>query len=106
MTQRDTPSPRAPAMVPAYTHAHTPPIPPQVYGIECAGIYKQAREIVKANKFDHIIEIVHGKCEDVTLPVKVAATPIPRRGKPTAATAAQREQTSHCGARDPDYENL
>jgi protein arginine N-methyltransferase 1 len=43
----------------------------KVYGIECAGIYKQAREIVKTNGFEDVIEIVHGKCEDIELPVKV-----------------------------------
>jgi protein arginine N-methyltransferase 1 len=43
----------------------------KVYGIECAGIYKQAREIVKANNFEDVIEIVHGKCEDIELPEKV-----------------------------------
>lgn len=43
----------------------------KVYGIECAGIYKQAIEIVKANKFEGVIEIVCGKVEEVELPCKV-----------------------------------
>jgi len=43
----------------------------KVYGIECAGIYKQAEQIVKDNHFENVIEIVHGKVEDVELPTKV-----------------------------------
>lgn len=43
----------------------------KVYGIECAGIYKQAIEIVKANKYEDVIEIVCGKVEEVELPCKV-----------------------------------
>lgn len=43
----------------------------KVYGIECAGIYKQAIEIVKANKYEDVIEIVCGKVEEVELPGKV-----------------------------------
>lgn len=41
----------------------------KVIGIECASIYKQAREIVKANGFEDVIEIVNGKVEEVELPV-------------------------------------
>lgn len=40
-----------------------------VYGIECSGIITQARQIVKDNKLDHIVTLIHGKCEEVTLPV-------------------------------------
>lgn len=40
-----------------------------VYGVECAGIATSAKEIVKANKLDHIVTIVHGKLEEITLPV-------------------------------------
>jgi len=43
----------------------------KVYGIECAGIYKQAIEIVKANGYAEVIEIVCGKVEEVELPCKV-----------------------------------
>jgi protein arginine N-methyltransferase 1 len=43
----------------------------KVYGIECAGIYKQAIEIVKANHYADVIEIVCGKVEEVELPCKV-----------------------------------
>jgi len=41
----------------------------KVIGIECASIYKQAREIVKDNGFEGTIEIINGKVEEVTLPV-------------------------------------
>jgi protein arginine N-methyltransferase 1 len=40
-----------------------------VYGVECAGIATSAAKIVKANKLDHIVTIVHGKLEEITLPV-------------------------------------
>ena len=40
-----------------------------VYGIEMGGIITQARQIVKDNKLDHIVTLIHGKCEEVTLPV-------------------------------------
>jgi len=43
----------------------------KVYGIECAGIYKQARQIVKDNGFEGKIEIIHGKLEETELPEKV-----------------------------------
>jgi len=41
----------------------------KVYGIEMAGIAKSAREIVKANGYENVIEIIQGKVEDVKLPV-------------------------------------
>lgn len=37
-------------------------------GVECASIYNQALEIVKANKLDHVITLVKGKLEEITLP--------------------------------------
>lgn len=40
-----------------------------VYGIECAGIATSAEKIVKANGLDHIVTIVHGKVEEIKLPV-------------------------------------
>lgn len=40
----------------------------RVIGIECASIALQAREIVESNGLAHVVTIVHGKCEDVTLP--------------------------------------
>lgn len=41
-----------------------------VYGIECAGIADSAKKIVKANKLDHIVTIIHGKVEEIVLPVE------------------------------------
>jgi protein arginine N-methyltransferase 1 len=40
----------------------------KVIGVECASIYHQAREIVKANGFADVIEIVNGKVEEIELP--------------------------------------
>lgn len=40
-----------------------------VYGIDCAGIIVQAKEIVKANDFDNIT-LIQGKVEEVELPVE------------------------------------
>ena len=42
----------------------------KVYGIECSSIANQAKEIIEVNGFKGVIEIVHAKCEDATLPVK------------------------------------
>lgn len=41
-----------------------------VYGIECAGIATSAKKIVAANKLDHIVTIIHGKVEEIVLPVE------------------------------------
>jgi len=41
----------------------------KVIGVECAGIYHQAKKIVKANGFEDKITLVHGKLEEVELPV-------------------------------------
>ena len=41
----------------------------KVYGIECSGIITQAKQIVKDNKLDHVVELIHGKLEEITLPV-------------------------------------
>jgi len=40
----------------------------KVIGVECASIYNQATQIVKDNKLDHIITLVKGKLEEITLP--------------------------------------
>lgn len=40
----------------------------QVIAIECSNIVDYAKKIVEANKLDHIISIVKGKVEEVTLP--------------------------------------
>lgn len=42
-----------------------------VYGIDCAGIIEQAREIVKLNEYEDKITLIRGKVEDVDLPEKV-----------------------------------
>jgi protein arginine N-methyltransferase 1 len=39
-----------------------------VIGIECSGIVEHAEKIVKANKLDHVVKLVRGKVEEVTLP--------------------------------------
>eukprot|EP00918_Siedleckia_nematoides_P075337 GHVU01164856.1.p1 GENE.GHVU01164856.1~~GHVU01164856.1.p1 ORF type:complete len:361 (+),score=47.11 GHVU01164856.1:49-1131(+) len=40
----------------------------KVIGIECSEIVEHARNIVKANKLDHIVTLVKGKVEEVELP--------------------------------------
>jgi protein arginine N-methyltransferase 1 len=40
----------------------------KVFGIEMAGIVHSARKIVKANGFEDVITLLHGKAEDITLP--------------------------------------
>jgi len=40
-----------------------------VIGIDCSEILTQARQIVKDNKLDHIVTLIKGKVEEVTLPV-------------------------------------
>ncbi|VVC94040.1 uncharacterized protein LOC126972179 [Leptidea sinapis] len=40
----------------------------KVYAIEASNIANLAKEIVKANNFDNIIEVIHSKVEDVKLP--------------------------------------
>lgn len=40
-----------------------------VYGIECSGIIHTAQQIIKDNKLSDKITLIHGKVEDVTLPV-------------------------------------
>jgi len=40
-----------------------------VYGIECSGIIHSARQIIKDNKLDKSITLIHGKVEDLDLPV-------------------------------------
>ncbi|XP_045483321.1 probable protein arginine N-methyltransferase 6.1 isoform X1 [Harmonia axyridis] len=43
----------------------------KVYGVEASGINEIAKNIVKENKFENIIEIINSRIEDVTLPSKV-----------------------------------
>jgi len=42
----------------------------KVIGVDCSNIVDHARSIVKANNLDHVVEIVKGKVEDITLPVE------------------------------------
>jgi len=41
-----------------------------VIGIDCSEILVQARQIVKDNHLDHIVTLIKGKVEEVTLPVE------------------------------------
>ncbi|XP_044745394.1 protein arginine N-methyltransferase 6 [Coccinella septempunctata] len=45
----------------------------KVYAVEASSIYEVAKSIVKENKFENVIEVIHSKIEDVTLPSKVDA---------------------------------
>ncbi len=40
-----------------------------VYGIECSGIIHSARQIIKDNGLQDSITLIHGKVEEVELPV-------------------------------------
>lgn len=40
-----------------------------MYAIECSSIADQAKQIVIDNGFEGVVTIVHGKAEEVTLPV-------------------------------------
>ncbi|XP_043222011.1 protein arginine N-methyltransferase 1-like isoform X2 [Amphibalanus amphitrite] len=42
----------------------------KVIGVDCSNIVDHARTIVKANKLDHVVEIIKGKVEEITLPVE------------------------------------
>jgi protein arginine N-methyltransferase 1 len=42
----------------------------KVFAVECSNIAEQARQIVVANKLDHVVEVIKGKMEDITLPVQ------------------------------------
>ncbi|XP_043197476.1 protein arginine N-methyltransferase 1-like isoform X2 [Amphibalanus amphitrite] len=42
----------------------------KVIGVDCSNIVDHAKTIVKANKLDHIVEIMKGKMEEITLPVE------------------------------------
>lgn len=41
----------------------------KVFGVEMASIYKQAREIVRENGLQDVIEIINGRIEEIELPV-------------------------------------
>ncbi|KAJ8942594.1 hypothetical protein NQ318_006224 [Aromia moschata] len=42
-----------------------------VYAVEASNIYKIAEEIVKENKYENVIKVMHSKIEDIDLPEKV-----------------------------------
>ncbi|XP_039264819.1 protein arginine N-methyltransferase 1-like [Styela clava] len=42
----------------------------KVIGIECSSIVDYAQKIIEANKLDHVITLIKGKVEEVTLPVE------------------------------------
>jgi CRISPR/Cas system CMR-associated protein Cmr5 small subunit len=41
-----------------------------VYGIECSSIAEQAKQIVRDNGYSSTVTIIHGKVEEVELPVQ------------------------------------
>ena len=43
----------------------------KVYAVECSGMVRYARRLVKANGFDEVIQVILGKVEEVTIPEKV-----------------------------------
>lgn len=42
----------------------------KVYAVECSGIAEQCKLIIEANGYKDIIEVFHGKMEDIILPVE------------------------------------
>jgi len=42
----------------------------RVFAVECSGIVEQCRQIVADNGYSHIIEVIRGKMEEITLPVE------------------------------------
>ena len=41
----------------------------KVFAVECSNIVQQAREIIRDNDLDNVIEVIQGKMEEVELPV-------------------------------------
>ena len=39
-----------------------------VIGVDCSSIIDQAKEIVRVNKLDHIVTLIKGKVEEISLP--------------------------------------
>lgn len=48
----------------------------RVFAVECSNIVDYARKIVEVNKLDHIITIVKGKVEEITLPDDIQSVDI------------------------------
>ncbi|KAF5184993.1 arginine methyltransferase [Thalictrum thalictroides] len=42
----------------------------KVYAVEATKMSDHARELVKANNFDHVVEVIEGTVEDISLPEK------------------------------------
>jgi type I protein arginine methyltransferase len=42
-----------------------------VYAIEYTDMAKHAKEIIKRNNLDHIVTVMHGAMEDISLPEEV-----------------------------------
>jgi len=64
-----------------------------VYGIECSNIADKATEIVKTNGWDHVVTIIKGKMEEITLPVdKVHALLPSHRIRPSACSRVRRRR--------------
>jgi len=47
-----------------------------VYGIECSSIAVQAKQIVTDNHLSGKVHIIHGKVEEITLPVEKVSLPL------------------------------
>ncbi|TMW96398.1 protein arginine N-methyltransferase PRMT10 [Solanum lycopersicum] len=43
----------------------------KVYAVEATKMAEHARELVKTNGFEHVVEVIEGSMEDITLPEKV-----------------------------------
>lgn len=42
----------------------------KVYAVEATKMAEHARELVKTNGFEHVVEVIEGSMEDITLPEK------------------------------------
>ena len=42
----------------------------KVYAVEATKMSEHARALVKSNNLDHVVEVIEGSVEDVTLPEK------------------------------------
>ena len=41
----------------------------QVLAVDQSDIYSQAIDIIRENDLDHVIQVIHGKLEEIELPV-------------------------------------
>lgn len=42
----------------------------KVYAVEATKMAEHARDLVKANNLEHVVEVIEGSMEDITLPEK------------------------------------